>query len=182
MTQTTQVYRLRYAEGFEWLLPENEVDFDLLRFDGKARASGWTPIKMKRVRISEHGQVLKQADFPACSGGDMLIVGHRAKSVLGMHLEKIGELLPLLCDEGDFWALNVTRLVDVLDELKSDLLRASNSGSVLRIRKHQFRPSDLSEEGFFKLHQTPRGLIYASTALAETIATSGLVGLDLVKA
>lgn len=181
MTTTRNVYKLRYSEGFEWLLPVNDSDCDLLRFDGQRRTELWRPVRMKRLTISEQGGPLSPSDFPACSGGDMLVVGRAARDKLGTVLEQYGELLPLLCDDGDFWVLNVTRLVDALDESNSQLMRASDTGAILMIRKHAFRPAALDQAHLFKLPQTARGLIYVTDPFVQLASTSGLKGLEFVQ-
>lgn len=172
------VYKLRYAEGYEWLLPIDEGDFDLLRLDGHPRANSWRPVRMKRLKRSEQGQTLKPSDFPSCSGGDMLILSRAAKEKIGAELERFGELLPLACDEGEFWVFNVTSVVDGLDESRSQVLRASDTGAVLMIRTHAFRPSELARAEVFKLPQTLRGLIYVTRSFLEKVQGAGLAGLE----
>lgn len=175
-----KVYKLRYGEGFEWLLPVNQADFDLLRFDGQPRSGSWKPVEMRRLKVSEQGNPLQPCDFPACSGGDMLIMSRAAREKIGSCLEQYGELLPLSCDEGEFWALNVTKLLSVLDESSSQLLRASDTGAILMIRKYSFRHADLGQADLFKLSQTIRGLIYVTDNFVELIKWSGLTGLEFV--
>jgi hypothetical protein len=56
---TTNVYKLRHGEGYEWLLPVDSNDYDLLNFDGKPRGSSWKPILTQRLktddgRLSDH--------------------------------------------------------------------------------------------------------------------------------
>jgi len=175
------VFKLAFAEGFEWLLPVDERDFESLRFDGHPRAQSWRPVRMKRLRVSEPGRRLRPSDFPACSGGDMLIVSEAAREQLGKDLEHYGELLPLACKEANFWALNVTRFVNALDENASQLVRASDTGAVLTIRKLVLMPAKLGEAELFKLPQTPRGLIYATRLFADKVQQTGLRGLEFVQ-
>jgi hypothetical protein len=176
---TTRIYKLRYAEGFEWLLPINDADFDQLRFDGSPRGTRWQPVKMRRLRTSERGRTLQPADFLACSGGELLILGRAARDKLSETLVAYGELLPLLCEDGEYWVLNVTRLVDALDEGKSQVLRASSTGPILMIRKHEFRDSEeIQQAAIFKLSDMPRGLIYTNAAFVTLVKDSGLVGLE----
>ncbi|WP_437738931.1 imm11 family protein [Sorangium sp. So ce1335] len=176
-----RVYKFRYSEGFEWLLPVNDADFELLRFDGQRKSSSWRPIRMKRLKVTEQGRPLEPSDFPACSGGDVLILDRAARDRIGWHLERYGELLPLLCDGGDFWALNVTRLVDALDENNSELLRASDTGAILMVRKHAFRAAALERAELFKVPQMVCGLIYVTDPFVELVRASGLKGLDFVQ-
>lgn len=181
MVATRKVYTLRSRTGFEWLLPANEEDFELLRFVATPRSHSWMPVEMERLRVWEDGRPLEPSDFPACSGGDMLMLSGAAKQKIGPYLQQYGELLPLVCGDGEFWALNVTRLVDALDENESKLLRASDTGAILMIHKHAFRNAELDKADIFKLPQMVRGLIYVTDPFVDVINASGLKGLEFVQ-
>lgn len=178
---TPKVYKLRHSEGFEWLLPANDAEFDLLRFDGQVKVNSWRPVRMKRLKVTEQGQPLESSDFPACSGGDMLVLSRAARERIGGQLERHGELLPLVCDDGDFWVLNVTRLVDALDESNSQLLRASDTGAILMVRKYAFHAPALAQAELFKLPQMVRGLIYVTDPFIDLVRASGLRGIEFVQ-
>jgi hypothetical protein len=111
----------------------------------------------------------------------MLILGRAARLKLQSELEPYGELLPLACEEGDFWALNVTRLIDALDEGRSELVRASDSGAILMIRRHVFRSSELEGAHVFKLRQMVRGSIYVTDPFVELVVASGLKGVEFLR-
>jgi hypothetical protein len=132
---------------------------------------------MERVTEDDNGTRRQPGDFPACSGGDMLFVSVRAKALLEPILSQAGELLPLRCVDGDFWAANVTQLLDALDENNADLLRASGSQRVLMIHRHAFLAERLGHE-VFKLSQTPRGLIYVTEAFVNRVKATTLKGLE----
>jgi hypothetical protein len=133
---------------------------------------------MKRLSVLERGQRLTAGDFYACSGGDMLVFGDHARQSVGAELERYGEVLPLSCDGRPFWTLNITSFVDALDEGASQLVRASDTGGILMIRRHVFKPIALAGAVLFKLPQTPRGLIYATDSFAGRLKESKLVGLE----
>ena len=174
--QTAKVYKLQRPEQFEWLQPILKSDYQFLRFDGTSRPL-WSPVKMKRVRQDERGKLRIPSDFPACSGGDMLFVSAAARSALEPVLQGAGELLPLECTDGEFWALNVMRLLDALDESNSKFLRSSDTGHILMIHRHSFRANRLGPE-IFKLSQMPRGLIYVTEAFVNRVKATPLQGLD----
>ena len=111
----------------------------------------------------------------------MLILGSAAKGKLGPQLERYGELLPLACDHGEFWTLNVTRLIDALDEANSQLLRASDTGTILMIQKHAFYSQEVEQPMLFKLPQMVRGLIYVTDPFVELVEESGLKGIEFVQ-
>ena len=113
------VYTVNYGEEFEWLLPVSDKDYDLFDFDGTTRAASWKPVRMERLKISDRGRRLKPADLPVGATSSIMFLGRRAKERIGSYLERYGELLPLACDEGEFWVLNVTSIADALDEKAS---------------------------------------------------------------
>jgi hypothetical protein len=173
------VYKLTTDEGFEWLVPTEERDFDLLRFDGSSHKRKWQPVSMRRLKFSDKGKSLIPCDFPA-SASD-LILSSRARDKIGEYLEQYGELLPLACEDGEFWAYNVTTIVDALDSEATQAVRASVGGRILMIIRHIFKIDMLVDVGLFKLPQTRKGLIYSTADFAEKLRAFDLVGLKLVQ-
>jgi hypothetical protein len=169
-----KVYKPSPVEGYEWLQPVSDSDYDTLTFDGSPRAASWRPVRVTRLKQWEDGSRLLPSDFPVDAG---FAISRAAKEQLGSCLEEAGELLPLDCSDGDFWTLNVTRLVDALDETGSKMLRASDSGSILLIHRYRFHTERLGSE-IFKLSQTPRGLIYFTDAFVNRVKATTLKGLD----
>jgi hypothetical protein len=176
---SSNIYKIRHPEGYEWLLPVDRDHYDRLLFDGKPRRSTWQPIKMKRHRCTEDGRFLQACDFPG-GGGAHLMMTSRARARIGPYLEKYGEFLPFDCDNGDFCTFHVTNFVDALDEHASDVLRSpSDSNVVLLIHKHVFRPEKLTDDWMFKLPQARgRGEFYVTDPFVNMIHASGLTGLD----
>jgi len=176
-----KVNKIDYETGCQWLLPVSEAENELLRFEGATRAGNWRPLRMKHIeRLDSKGpRLTKRCDFPCAGSSGKLALNGLARDKIGALLERCGELLPIVA-EGDepYWVLNVTRLVDALDEAKTEFLRASKTGRVLSIKRHVFEPDALVGEQLFKLPQTPQGLIYATDAFVEAIKASGLTGLD----
>lgn len=170
-----KVFKKRYSDEVEYLLPVDSADFDYSTFDGQSRAASWKPIRMKHVREGSRGERWIPGDFPAGSMGDLILNG-RAKREIGSLLETYGELLPLICDE-EYWTLNVTCIIDALDEPKSDVVCSSEPGRLLMIHKHVFRLDALNNAVVFKLPQWRRGPVFFTTPFVELIKQSGLTGL-----
>jgi hypothetical protein len=173
------IYKIRHCEGYEWILPIDSKDHDLLIFDGKARAPSWRPMRMRRLKFIDR-QFLQPCDFPCGSAGGHLPMTDTARGKIGPHLERYGEFLPLSCDEGKFWTFHVTHFVDALDENASDVLRATDDPSlVLIIHKHVFLPEKLTTDWMFKLPQSRgRGPLYVTDPFVNMIRDSGLTGLE----
>ncbi len=90
----------------------------------------------------------------------MLIIRQRAVDALSDLLLQSGEVLPLRDEsEAPLFAFNVTRVVDVLDEERSQLLR-NGAGKILRIERPAFRLEALAHASasIFKVTQLTRGL------------------------
>lgn len=172
------IHKLRYSDGYEWLHPIDEKDFSKLRFDGRPRRQEWSPIRMRRLVLSDKGEPLLPCDFPACSGGEMLIINSAAKEAIGATLEAYGELLPLICESTPYWVVNVTTMLDALDLERSTVVRASDSQAVLMITRHVFRPEELGDSLLFKLPQIPRGLIYVGDSFVRLVESASLLGLE----
>ena len=111
----------------------------------------------------------------------MMTLSRRAKERIGAYLEQFGELLPLACPDGEFWTLNVTKIIDALDEARSDVLRSAETGRILVVWKHVFRAEALGGAEVFRLPEAHSNLIYVTDAFAERLASSGLEGLTLVQ-
>jgi len=172
------VFKITAPEGFDWVLPIDEDDIELLRFDGQPRRSSWTPVKMERLLKDERGRALRRSDFPSGSGGDMLLLTEKARQALGESLTPVGELLPLDCGDEILWALNVTLLLDVLDQERSELLRSTETGKILRVKKPVFRAGLLDGVELFKLSAMPRGLIYVTEPFVKRVQASRLQGIS----
>ena len=111
----------------------------------------------------------------------MLMISRAAKEKIGARIEQYGELLPLDCDEGEYWTLNVTHLVNALEEARSKLLRSSVDGTILMIKQHFFNPAELGQAHIFKLSQFVRGPLFVTNPFVDLVRESELVGLDFVQ-
>jgi hypothetical protein len=113
-----------------------EVDQLLERFDGRPMRDSWSPLDVEIIHDSRH-EGRPACDFPLLFG-PVPVLSERAAGALGELIEKHGELLPLRCDEGRYYAVNVTRVVDALDESRSELKRF-RSGRIMRVLRYEFR-------------------------------------------
>lgn len=96
--------------------------------DKKSVAKNWVPVEVEIEWYNFYDKKKKKrlppADFPSHSLGSIIMSKH-ATETLKDYLEAYGELLPLKCDEAEFWVLNVLKEVDALDKDKSSPLYES---------------------------------------------------------
>jgi hypothetical protein len=169
------VFRPAVPEGFEWVVPVDDVDFEVFRsLDGTPRNTAWKPISVRVLRFDELGEPRRPADLPWL-GGHVLVLTARAVDALGERLRQSGELLPLRCDDADLYVYNPLQVVDALDENCSDLVRFYG-GRVMTIARHAFKAEALVGANVFKLPQMPRGSIYTTSELVDAVEAAGLRG------
>ena len=163
------------AEGFEWIAPVSKEHYEILRFDGTPRRRDWKPILVERVSEPRRGIRLVDSDFPWLGGGG-LALRERAREVLGARLEPYAELLPLESD-APVWAVNVTKVVDALDEDRSEVLRFETSNDIMDVKRYEFRKEVVEGLLIFKVPQLLRADPFVSEEFVELVEGSGLKGL-----
>ncbi len=171
-----KVFDIYPTEEHELILPIDDKDFERATFDGQSAATNWIPIHVKRVKDEVRKRKMLPGDFPGGGLGD-LAMSKKAKETIGPFLKQYGELLPLACDDGEFWTLNVTCIIDALDETKSVLHRSKQDGSILIIAKYAFRPEALENAVIFRIPQYARGSIFVTTPFVELIKSTDLTGI-----
>lgn len=121
------------AEGYEWINCCDGSDYEIFAsFDGSPRTALWRPVRVRRVRV-DNGSTFKASDFPWL-GAHALVFARRSVDILGPLLTSHGELLPLAANDGsELFVLNVTRILDAIDDEHSDVVRFSD-GRIMFIK------------------------------------------------
>jgi hypothetical protein len=160
------------SDRFRGLYFRDEADVDVIhRFNGLPIAE-WSPVG---VDVDDEGPYLPEGDFPSLIG-HIPVFSQRAAEALGDMLEPNGQLLPLDCGRGVYYAYNVTKLVDALDEEQSEIVRFS-SGRIMDIRRYALAGEGLDEGlTIFKLSVTPLLRVFVTGRFVEAVELSGLVG------
>ena len=171
------VYRLRAdCDHYQNLTLVNfDDDWETLyEFKGMPIDAAWRPL---RVRPLEEDLSLQSApgDCPSLFSGEPTL-SLRAAEVLDEILDGNGELLPLECEEGRYFIFNVTRVVDALDEMNSEIVRFANSQRVMTIKRFGFVPAQLEGVDVFKLPQLPLAHVFVTDNFVSRSRESGLLG------
>lgn len=144
----------------------------LHRFNGTPFGASWVPWKVEIDR-PEGYENSPFGDFPGMAL-HIPIFAERAVSVLEPLLTGNGELLPLVCDEGSYFAYNVTTVLDALDVEKSSLLRFTDGG-IMNITHHEFFPEKVTSP-IFKIPQTPLMDVFVSEEFRAAVSKHDLKG------
>jgi hypothetical protein len=158
-------------------VPESD-DYDCLdnrgdwgSFDlGRPLAATWKPV---RVEMDDHAG--RTADFPSLLG-PIPVFSERAWEVLQPLLGASVEALPLNCDRGIFFVVNVLDHVDCLDYDRAEVTHYS-SGRVMMVDKFAFKPGSLHGKNMFKLPETAKSEVFVSESFKKIVEKAGLTGL-----
>jgi hypothetical protein len=172
---------------------ENDADTKLVEerkhkrewFEGQLIGKDW-PLVTIVPRSLENPDI--KSDLPYVSGlAIQLIFNRRAIEVLSDLLEGNGELLPLICDEGEYWLFNITRFIDALDsertefklesELDPDWVQIGDEPEVMLISKYEFHVDQIRDLTIFKIPSKYRNRMPLVTdKFVQRVNEAGLVG------
>jgi hypothetical protein len=205
------VYRLDHEHTYDRSLPIEEQNFyqelrlkdrqsvDKLTelynqhgcFSGQPIGNLWQPIQVvfdKEVRIFKEFPV---GDFPCLQGYSIIpIFSERAIKALDGLLHGNGELLPLTCDEGTYYAFNVTQIVNALDEECSEFkpLREINSTifrkadpSKLGVTRFEFISEQVADLSIFRIPFKPNysvNVVWVTDRFVQKAKEAGLKGFQ----
>ena len=173
-----RIFILRsFANDYQNIVPANEGDWDIFhRFDGNPIGLPWHPVVMEILRDECQNKDLPAGDFPSLIP-HVPCFSRKAVDSLRQLLLPFGEVLSLVCAEGEFYAYNVTRIIDCLDEANSEVVRFDDGG-VLNIEKYEFIPKVLENSIIFKIPQTPLMDVFVSEKFISRVEQHGLKGFD----
>jgi hypothetical protein len=145
------------ANNYQNLVLVRDEDWNELTdwFKGQPIGTSWRPIAVRVLRDRSHKD-RPPSDFPSL-GGTIPVFSKHAIEVLADLLEKNGEILPLECEEGTYFAFNATCVLNALDMEKSEFEYFRSSGRIMRIVRYDFVPEGLVGATIFKLEQVPEG-------------------------
>lgn len=158
----------RYA-NFALMNPMDEVIYDV--FDGRPLRETWKTVSI--TAADEDDDEAELSDYALL--GTVPIFSLRAMERLPDLLKPAGELLPLRYRRGEYFAYNVTRLLDALDERESVVKRFS-TGEVMSVDQYVFRPQVVDRAALFKIPQLPKAHVFVTDPLVERVHAEGLTG------
>ena len=145
----------------------------------KSVRSSWRPLRVERITGDDREVIGGMptgplTDFPKFSF--LPCFSGRAADALRDVLDANGELLPLLCDEGGFYAYHILTQVPALDEARSEVARIL--GRIAMIHRYEFLPSLLDGLTIFRLTREQGGVDLVTAPFVDRVVQAGLTGFD----
>ncbi len=175
-----QIYELSSdADRYENFVLSDERDAGAMidGFRGAAMADVWKPISIELAEEG-NGRKLPPSDFPLLHAV-VPVFSRRAVEALRDLLELNGELLPLKSSKGEYFAFNITRIVDALDEANSKVKRFS-SGRLMVVKQHEFLVERVAGLTIFKIPQLARSREFVTDVFVERVNQRRLTGFDFL--
>lgn len=152
---------------------DDEDDKWFRLFDGRSHAEQWTAVGI--TAADEPDATAELGDFAFL--GTIPVLSARAVGALSSMLEKRAELLKLRYPRGEYYALNVLRTVDALDEGSSELERF-HSGRVMAVNRFAFKAERLQDEVIFRIPQLQRGHVFVTKRFVDSVRQHELMGFS----
>lgn len=154
-------------ENLEW---EGKLDLGLVQsFNGSQKVKDWKPINVKRMYDREFSNTPGLASH-------IPVLDDKAIAILQDLLKGNAEILPLNCKEGDFFAINVTNILDCVDYKKSEYKTFRDGKRIMRFIKYVFKPQELISQHLFKIPDEVLKRPFVSDEFRNRVLESGLSG------
>ncbi len=158
------------VDKYENLMWKEDFNLDEVQsFDGRKKTKDWNPIKVKRMYDREF------SNTPGFSS-HIPVFDATATNVLRDLLEGDAEILPLDCVEGDFFAINVTRVLDCIDYEKSSYKTFRDGKRIMRFINYVFKPDEVETHQIFKIPDERLRRPFVSDEFRNRVIECGLTG------
>ena len=160
------------VDHYENLASCGYFDLDLMQsFDGRSKINNWTPLKVEPMYSRKRA-------FSNTPGflSHIPVFDEKAVSVLKDFLNGNAEILPLDCNVGKFYAINVTNVIDCIDYEKSTYKTFRDGKRIMSFSEYVFDTDKVPTADLFKLKDEPLKRPFVSDNFKNAVAQSGLTG------
>jgi len=165
------LYKFEVIEGQEWIFPADDDDYvTFFAMDGHVIRHWRAPV----MKLDTTDRTY--SDFPWL-GEHAPILKKPAVDALAPVLVEYGQLLPLKGEE--VWLLNVTTILDALDQEESRIAYFDN-GDILDIERPVFREEKIGTAEFFKL-PIRASAVYVTGGFVERVRRAELRGVSFAR-
>ncbi len=154
-------------ENLTWL---NEIDIDEVQsYDGRSKIENGNPIAVRRMYDREF------SNTPGLSS-HIPVFDEEAIDILSDLLDGHAEILPLDCQDGEFYAINITKVLDCIDYDKSEYKMFRDGKRIMRFKKYEFKEEMVKGKHIFKIVDEPLRRPFVSDEFRQRIIDNQLTG------
>lgn len=168
-----KIWQLSFdVDNYDNFIPEIEFSADEVQsFDGRTKKSNWIPLKVKRM---EPDKGLELGDAP---GFTFPVFSRKALDILNPIISESSEILELITYDGEYYGINVTAVLNVIDYSKSEYRTYSDGKRIMAFKKYAFvQSSKLIKHNIFKITDEPTRRAFVSDRFKNMVEENELVG------
>lgn len=156
---------------FDSLVPEPPFTYEERHsFDGRCHLKSWTARRFERMEPEKR---LELGDAP---GFTRFILSKKALDCLQPLIMNNMEALPLLFDEGEFFLVNVTTVINGIDYEKAVYKTFRDGKKIMLFEKYAFIPSKVIGISLFKIIDEPLRFPFVSDEFKNKVEENDLKG------
>ena len=148
-----KIFKLSFGSNdYEWLQPLRPLSYDEMHsFDGRSHLKDWKPIKVKKMEPDkDQPKNLPLGDAPNLSFAPAF--SRKAKDALYNLIKDDVEILNLDCNDGEYYCINIIKVLDVIDRKKSEYKTFSDGKRIMRFIRYSFKENSIIEKAnIFKI-------------------------------
>lgn len=158
-------------ESLAWGNDEHDVDLSYIQsFNGASKEKNWIPLHLKRM-----GDNVEFSNTPGLSA-HIPVFDKKAVDIMRDYLIGNAEILPIFCEDREFFVINVTSVLDCIDYEASEYKTFSDGVRIMRFVKYAFVEDKIKNVHIFKIKDEPLRSPFVSDAFRQKILDSDLTG------
>lgn len=158
------------VDTYENLTWKKELDINFVQsFDGMKKLKDWKPVQVKRM----YGRTF--SNTPGLSP-HIPVFDKKAINVLSDLLEGNAEILPLDCEDGFFYAINVINIMDCIDYERSKYKTFRDGKRIMRFVTYVFNEEKIKGMHLFKIKDEPLKRPFVSDKFRKKVIDNNLTG------
>lgn len=168
------IWRLRFElDMYDNLTPAKKWSIERIQsFDGREQADGWKNVKAVRL---EPEKKLPLSNAPGFYS-HIPVFNKKVVDALSAELKGKAEILPLKNKEDEYYAINITNVLDCIDYPKSDYVTFPDGKRIYRFNKYCFLETEVAGESIFKIKDEPLAAPFVSDQFKNTVEEHGFTG------
>lgn len=158
------------VDNYENLTWKNNISIDEVQtYDGREKSKNWKPFRVIRMYDREF------SNSPGLSP-HIPVFDKKAVEVLTDFVTGNAEILELDCEDGSFYAINVTKVIDCINYIESEYKTFRDGKRIMRFIKYAFDQSKIENEHLFKIVDEPLRRPFVSDAFRNRATKNNLTG------
>lgn len=149
---------------------KGECNIDYIKsFDGTRKSIDWKPPQIKRIYDREF------SNTPGIVS-HIPIFDKKAISILNDLLKDNTEILPTICEDGNFYLINVIKVLDCIDYDKSKFKTFRDGKRIMKFTNYVFKKDKIEGVDIFKIKDEPLKRPFVTDRFRQRVIDNSLTG------